>query len=221
MEVMQYDVEDSVAILRFDDGKANAVSHAFMDAMSEGLDRAEQEANAVMIVGRPGKFSAGFDLKEIQKGPGAAQALLNRGAEMFYRLFGFPQPIVAVSTGHAIAAGAFLLLASDTRVGTAGDFKIGLNETAIGMSLPVFAHELANSRVSLRHHTAAVIQATLYNPEGAVDAGFLDIVAQPDEAEAKGLAIAKQLGALPGHAYKANKRDSRKASLTRILASLK
>jgi enoyl-CoA hydratase len=220
MEVMQYELEGDVAILRFDDGKANAIGHAFIDAMNEGLDKAEKEAKAVLIVGRPGRFSAGFDLAEIQKGPEAAQAQLSRGAEMFHRLFGHPQPVVAVSTGHAIAAGAFLLLSSDTRIGTAGDFKIGLNETALGMPFPVFGHEIARSRLSKRHLTAALVQSTFYDPDGAVDAGFLDEVVAPDDVEARGLAVAKQLAELPGQAYAKNKRDSRAESLARIEKSL-
>ena len=102
---MTYSLENNIAILRFDDGKANAVSHAFIDQMMEGLDKAEQEAGAVVVLGRAGMFSAGFDLKEIQKGPDAAANLVGRGAEMMHRMFGYPMPLVAGSTGHAIAAG--------------------------------------------------------------------------------------------------------------------
>ncbi len=217
---MELEIRDNVAILRFDDGKANAVGHDFIDGMNEGLDKAEADAKAAVIVGRPGRFSGGFDLSEFQKGPDEAQALLRRGTEMFMRLYGHPQPLVAACTGHAIAAGAFLLLSSDTRIGTEGDFKIGLNETAIGMTLPVFGHELAANRLSKRHFTAAFIQANLYGPNEAVDAGFLDQVVAAEQLEETAIGIAAQLAELPGDAYAANKRDSRAVSLERIKASL-
>lgn len=218
---MEYQLNDSIAVMLLDDGKANAVSHAFIDSMLEGLDRAETEAKAVVIVGKPGMFSAGFDLKEIQKGPSEAAALVNRGAHMMFRLFGFPQPVVAGCTGHAIAAGAFTLLACDTRVGAAGDFKLGLNETAIGMTLPVFGQELAQNRLSKRHLTPAVIQSQMYSPDEAVDAGFLDQVVEPDAVLDTCMAVATQLCALPTETYGAMKRDTRAAPLKAIEASLR
>ena len=82
-----YTQQESVAVLAFDDGKANAVGHDFIDAMNDGLDRADKEAQAVVIVGRPGMFSGGFDLKAFQKGPEATAELVNKGAHMLTRLF--------------------------------------------------------------------------------------------------------------------------------------
>jgi enoyl-CoA hydratase len=218
---MEFRLEEDIAVMTFDDGKANAVSHDFIDSLMEGLDNAEQSARGVVIMGRPGMFSGGFDLKEIQKGPEAAAALVNRGAHMLYRLFGFGQPVVAGCTGHAIAAGAFTLLACDTRVGTRGDFKLGLNETAIGMTLPVFGHQLSQARLSKRHLTAAVIQSRLYSPEEAIDAGFLDQVEDPDNVERACLNVADQLSGLPAATYGQMKRDVRESALTLIRESLK
>jgi len=217
---MDLRIDNDIAILTFDDGKANAVSHDFIDGMTAGLDSAEEEAKAVVIMGKPGMFSAGFDLKEIQKGQAEAVALVNRGAEMLYRLFGFPQPVIAGCSGHAVAAGAFTLLACDTRIGVAGDFKLGLNETAIGMTLPVFGHQLAQNRLSKRHLTAAVIQSQMYSPDEAVDAGFLDSVVNADELETACVAAAEQLMALPTATYGQMKRDTRQIPLTAIKDSL-
>ena len=217
---MNYEQQGDVAILKFDDGKANAVSHEFMDSMNEGLDRAEKEAKAVVIHGRPGRFSGGFDLSEIRKGPDAAQALVKKGARMFFRMYTHPQPLVEACTGHAVAAGAFLLLASDTRVGTQGNFKLGLNEVAIGMSLPVFGLELSSARLSKRHLTAAVIQSQMYSPAEAVDAGFLDHIFNEGEVLEKSIEMAAQLAQLPGAAYASMKRDIRRESIDRIEKSL-
>ncbi len=218
--MMNYEQNGDVALLHFDDGKANAVSHDLVAAMNEGLDQAEKDAKAVIVHGRAGRFSGGFDLKEISKGPEAAQALLNKGAHMMLRMFSHPQPLIAACTGHAIAAGAFMLLACDSRVGTSGEFLIGLNETAIGMSFPVFGHELATNRLSKRHLTSALIQSQLYSPEEAVDAGFLDLVVGEDELIQSSLDLAKKLAELPGEAYAKNKLDSRKLPIDKIRQSL-
>ena len=217
---MNYTLNEKIATITLDDGKANAVSHTFMDEINSALDQAENEAGAVVLLGRHGVFSAGFDLKEIQKGADAANALVARGAELFYRLFGFPMPLVAGCTGHAMAAGAFLLLSCDTRIGVRGDFKLGLNETAIGMSLPVFGLELARNRLSKRHLTSAVIQSHLYSPDEAVHAGYLDETVVADDIEGRCLELATGLLALPTHAYANMKRDIRQAPLAAIKASL-
>ena len=217
---MDITIEKEVAVLTFDDGKANAVGHDFIDAMFEGLDKAESDAKAVVIMGKEGLFSAGFDLKEIQKGQKEAEALVNRGAHMLFRLFGFPQPVIAGCTGHAVAMGAFTLLACDTRIGVSGDFKLGLNETAIGMTLPVFGHQLAQNRLSKRHLTAAVIQSQMFSPKEAIDGGFLDSVVEPTDIKSACMAAAEQLMVLPTETYGQMKRDTRQAELAAIEASL-
>ena len=217
---MDIQIENDIALLTFDNGKANAISHDFIDGMMEDLDKAESDAKAVVIMGKEGMFSAGFDLKEIQKGQDEAVALVNRGAQMLFRLFGFPQPVVAGCTGHAVAAGAFTLLACDTRIGVSGNFKLGLNETAIGMTLPVFGQQLAQNRLSKRHLTAAVIQSQMYSPDEAVGAGFLDSVVEPTNLNAACMEAAGQLMALPTKTYAQMKKDTREAPLAAIKASL-
>ena len=218
--MLHYTQDGQVAILAYDDGKANAVSHTFMDAVNDALDKAQTDARAVLLTGRNGVFSGGFDLKEIQKGPEAAAALVRRGAELLLRVFSFPMPVVAAVSGHAIAAGAFLLLASDTRVAAAGDFRIGLNETAIGMSLPVFGLELTRARLSKRHQTRAFIQAHLYDPQGALQAGFVDELVEPDQLLPTALARAAKLAELPTETYAANKVILRQDAIAAIRASI-
>lgn len=163
-----------VAVLEFDDGKANALGNDTIDALLAALDEVDGNADAVVLAGRPGRFSAGFDLKVMRSGPEAAQAMLARGVDLFLRLYLYPRPVVAACTGHAIAAGAIILMSCDLRIGTRGEFKIGLPEVTIGMPLPFFATELARDRISKRHFARVTALGTMYGPDGAVDAGFLD-----------------------------------------------
>ncbi len=210
---MDFQLSESVAILRFDDGKANAVSHAFLDDINIGLDRAQQEARAVVLRGRQGIFSAGFDLAEFKKGPEATVALARRGLELLVRLYSLPLPLVAACSGHGIAMGAFILLACDTRIGIRGDFRISMPETAIGMDLPPPIMALTASRLSKRHLTRAAIQAEVYSPEAAIDAGFLDEVVAAEELDARALAVATRLGELPQKYYARNKLATRAEAL--------
>lgn len=216
----EFRIEQDVAVVTLDDGKANAVGHAFVDSVNAGLDQALDSASAVVIAGRAGVFSAGFDLKEFEKGPDATRALVDKGAQMLLRVFSHPQPVVAACTGHGVAAGALLLLAADTRIGTLGEYRLGLNETAIGMPLPEFGLQLAAARLSMRHQTAAVIQARLFTPAEAVDAGFLDVAVDEGETLATAMTHAAALAKLPADAYAGNKRASRATYIEKISASL-
>lgn len=214
-------IENDVALIRMDDGKANAINFDMLAALNHALDKAEAGAKAIVLAGRDGRFSGGFDLKAFATiGADGVAKMLDQGGELLLRLYGGPLPVVAACTGHAIAMGTFILLACDTRVGTDGDFKIGANETINGMNLPIFALELARARLSPAHMTRAMVQAFIYDPKGAVEAGFLDITVAPDAVEAQALAIAGQLAMLPTGAYAWNKNAMRKATLDRIKASI-
>lgn len=217
---MTIDIRNNVLLVSLDDGRANVVGHNLIDEVTEALNRAKTEAQAVVIAGRDGLFSAGFDLDEIQKGPDNAKRLVDRGAEMFVTMYSHPQPLLAACTGHAIAAGAFMLLSCDTRVGALGNYKLGLNETAIDMTFPVFGHELAIERLSKRHLTSALVQSHIYDPQGAIDAGFLDEAVEREDVVDHTVTLASQFGELPTDAYAKNKLDIRAGAIQRIKASL-
>ncbi len=218
--MMHFETNGKVAVITMDDGKANAMSPAFSQAVLDGLERAKSEAQAVLLVGRPGRFSAGFDLKVIAQGGEARTHMVALGVKMMYGLFTHPQPVVMACTGHALAGGAFILLTGDTRVGTQGDFKIGLNEVAIGMSLPDWGIALAQNRLSRRHITAATIQAHIYDPDGAVDAGYLDEVCEADVLLETALARANALAELPQANYAKMKALMRQDSIAQIRQSI-
>jgi enoyl-CoA hydratase len=213
-------IEDGVAVLRLDDGKVNVVSHRLIECFHSGLDRAQAEATAVAVIGRDGKLSAGFDLTEMTAGIERTRALVGAGGRLLMRIFTHPQPVTVAVTGHALAAGALLVLSCDTRIGAAGPAKIGLNETAIGMGLPIYALELAQARLDPAHLTRAAVQAEIYDPEGAVAAGYLDEVVPADVCATRAIDEARRLGALPGSAYAHTKRGLRQAIADRVVAGI-
>jgi enoyl-CoA hydratase len=195
---------DSVLIVHLDDGKANALSSAIIAALIDAIDQAEADdtIGAVVLHGRPGRFSAGFDLSVMRSGDfGAVMSLVSEGGDLVRELYGSSVPIVAASTGHALAAGALMLLGCDVRVGADIDCKIGLNEVAIGMVLPNWAITIAQERLSRRHIQLAVATAQLTDSRGAVDAGFLDTVVPEADVLDAAVARALELSALDGRAY--------------------
>jgi enoyl-CoA hydratase len=215
------DIQGVVALIRMDDGKANAINFEMLTALNKALDKAEAQTKAIVLAGREGRFSGGFDLKVFASAAsGEIGQLLDEAAELLMRLYGGPLPVVAACTGHAIAMGAFIINACDTRVGSVGDYKIGANETTNGMTLPIFALELSRDRLTPLHLTRALVQSFIYSPEGAVEAGYLDMLATPSDVETTAMALATQLASLPTAAYAANKRAVRKATLDRIRSSI-
>lgn len=218
--ILTYELDGEVAVLRLDDGKANAIGPDTVAALDEALTRAEGEAGALLIVGRDGKFSAGFDLSVMTSGVEAMRGLVQSGAELLLRLYASPLPTVAACTGHALAMGCLLLLASDTRVGADGPFKIGLNEVAIGMGLPIFAVELARDRLAPPAFTAATVQGQVFGPADAVAAGYLDRVVPADELEATALDTARQLAELRRGAVAHTKVRARQRTIDLIQATL-
>jgi enoyl-CoA hydratase len=215
------EIANDIALVRMDDGKANAINFEMLAALNAALDKAEAEAKAIVLAGRDGRFSGGFDLNAFASlGADGVYKLLDAGAELLLRLYGGPLPVVAACTGHAIAMGVFILNACDTRVGAAGDYKIGANEAITGMNLPIFALELSRDRLHPTHLTRATVQGFIYDPAGAVEAGYLDMAVTPDKVEATAMGVAAQLAALPGASYAWNKGALRKGTLDRIRASL-
>ncbi len=198
---VSYEPAGDVAVVRLDDGKVNVLSHDVIAAFQESLDRAESEAKAVAMIGRPGKFSAGFDLKVMQSGPEAASNLFRAGMDLFVRLYEFPIPVIAGCTGHALAAGAIWLMCCDARIGADVNARIGLNETAIGMVLPNSVVALARDRLSPRHVHSSVQLARLYSPAEAIDVGYLDWTVPEDELEQA--AMSEAAGLAEGLALKA------------------
>lgn len=218
--MLDYSLDGSVAVLVLDDGKANAYSHAALDAIGSGFDKAAADgAAAVVLAGRPGRFSAGFELSTMTASLDGMRALVGAGARLMMRTFTFPVPVVAACTGHALAAGALVLLSCDVRVGAEGDYKLGLNEVAIGMGLPHFAVELARYRMPPSAFDSIVL-GRVFDPAAAVGAGFLDRTVALDDVVASAVEEATQLAALNSGAVAHTKRLARGPLAEEILARL-
>jgi enoyl-CoA hydratase len=220
MSVVTYQQQAATAIVTMDDGKANALSDAMIAELTDALTRAEKEASAVVLAGRPDRFCAGFDLRVMMSSPDAAKTLLRAGSALLMRLYGSPLPIVAACTGHALAGGALVLLTTDVRVGASGAFRIGLNEVSIGLPVPILAMELARDRLLPTELGRATLGAQIYAPDEAARMGYLDEVAPGEQVLARATEHAARLGAASRMAYHATKKRLRGKTIEHILATL-
>ncbi len=218
--VLQYALEGSTAVLTMDDGKANALSEVMITSLLEALTRAEKEASAVVLLGRTDRFCAGFDLKVMTAGAEGVRKLFLHGAELLVRLCGLPMPLVIGCSGHAMAGGAQVLLTGDVRIGAAGPYRIGLNETTIGMPLPILGVEFARARLAPTELSRATLGAQIYTSEDAVKAGYLDETRPAAEVRGRAMEEAEKLGALSRPAYAATKQRLRGAMLAHVQSTL-
>src|SRR3954452_17526308 len=213
-------LDGGVASTTIDDGKANAYSHEVLSSVHDALDQAEKDATAVLLAGRRGCFSAGFEVIGMTSGTEPMRALVTAGAELLLRVFTFPMPVVMACTGHALAAGGLMLLVGDRRIGAEGPFKIGLNEVAIGMPLPIFAVELARYRMPPSAFDDVVL-GEVADPARAIATGFLDRVVGPEEVVREATAESQRLAALRRGAVSRTKENVRGAIAESILSTLK
>ena len=180
MDKLSYSSNNGVAVITLDDGKANALGTQTWAELNEALDMAEKDDAIVVITGRDGVMSGGFDLKEMRKGGQEALELTSKGSKFARRVMAHPRPVVMAATGHTIAMGAFLAMACDYSFIKAGNFKVGLNETLIGMTMHNFGIEMGRYHLNKSHFNRCVINGEIFDPKGAMHAGFFDRVV-PEE----------------------------------------
>lgn len=213
-------MEDDIAFIEIDDGKANVFDFETSKGALEGLKQAEANAKAVIIRATGNKFSAGFDLKTISGPEEAKDKMVHTGMKLLYEIYKHPQPVIAACNGHALGLGAFILLVSDTRIGAEGDYKIGLPETAGGMAFSPYLISILKAELTKSYMKPAALQSQFCNPKTGVEAGFLDHLVAPEILQESAVAAAQGLMQLPMEQYGFNKREIREDTLQYLSKTL-
>jgi enoyl-CoA hydratase len=205
-----------------DDGKVNVMSTAMLSSLFSAFDRAEKDGAIVILTSaREGIFSAGFDTKVLgSKDPQKIYDMVRLGAELAARILSFRLPVVAACNGHAFPMGAFLLLASDVRVGADGPFKIGMNEVAIGIPVPTFGLELGRHRLVSAYLERTALTGEMFAPQEAMAAGFLDRVVPAESLQAAAESIAEALTRIDLPSHVSTKERLRRAVATAVRAAI-
>lgn len=218
--LVTYQLKDGVATIAMDDGKANALSLAMQAELNAALDQALTDKAIVVLAGRQGMFSAGFDLPTLTGGGANAVKMLNGGFEIAEKLLSFPRPVVIACTGHALAMGVFLLMCGDYCIGAEGGFKIGANEVAIGLTMPRTAIEISRARLAPAHFQRAMLTSEIFTPADAIVAGFLDKEVAGAFVLTEAHAAAARFTKLNMNAYKSTKMLVREPMLKALRAAM-
>ena len=191
--------KDDISIITLDDGKANVFSPKMIQDVNECLDKVPTESGALIITGRDGMFSAGFDLKIISSGDMQATMDMSlSGFKLLSRIFSFQRPVLAACSGHGIALGTFLLCCCDYRIGVKGDYMIGANEMRTNMVIPIPILELISHRVTASHKYRAILGAEMYSIQDGVEAGLIDEIVDSKDLMEAAMLKAKDLASM-GH----------------------
>jgi enoyl-CoA hydratase len=219
-DLVSYELTDGVATVVMDDGRANALSVEMLAAVNDALDRAVADDAVILLTGRHGFFSAGFDLNVLGAGGPDAALLLEEGFLLALRLLEHPTPVVIACSGHAVAMGSFLLLSGDYRIGADGPFRLVANEVAIGLTMPRAAIEICRQRLPPAHFIRVVTLAEAYAPTDAVAAGFLDRVVDPADLLRTAAEVATSLAGLDPTAHAATKALAKESAVAAVREGL-
>lgn len=218
--ISRSEADDGLVTLTLDDGRLNALTTEVFREIQIALSDLS-DAPAVVIAGREGMFTAGLNTKVLTDiTPEDLRTLLEVFARTVMQLWCEPRPVVAACTGHAIAAGTMLAMATDHAVAARGDYRWGLTETQIGFPLPEFAIALSRGNVRADRLDDLLLPGTVIGPDEAAAVGFADEVADPDDVLPRAQARARELMGLPVATYAMTKRRLRGDVARRVLAQL-
>ena len=211
-------LNDGIAIVTMNHGKANALDIEFCDALAARFSELKtSNARAVVLTGQGKIFSAGVNLKRLSEG---GADYIRRFLPALHRLydaaFFHPKPVIAAVNGHAIAGGAVLACCADRRIMARDSGRIGVTEILVGVPFPALAFEVVRFAVPPRHLSEFTLTGATYATDAALKRGWIDELAEPDDLLEDALAVAHELAMLSPPAFAQTKLQIRQAVAERL-----
>ena len=171
---MQVNIENEIKTIHMGDKGPNLLSVERANEIISELNKSD--CKAVIILGNEKVFSAGLNLKHLQKAEKESEVSLifKTLRELLVASRNFPGPVISIVSGHAIAGGCLLALASDYRYGVHGMHRMGLNEMAIGIDLPPDMLSIISHNISKNYLFEVATQCRMYSPTEALKKGLIN-----------------------------------------------
>jgi enoyl-CoA hydratase/carnithine racemase len=202
---------DTIGEIRLARPPVNALNPELVKRLTESLLDAVKKFDAVVISGQEGMFCAGLDVVELQSFD--RQAMTNFWTRFFSLLESIacsPVPIASAITGHAPAGGAILNLMTDYRVMSRGNYRVGLNETRVGLVVCALLQDAMARLVGKRTAEKMLVAGTLIGPQKALEIGLVDALEDGCESTVlHAIEWCKEVLALPRHAMLGNRAVAR------------
>jgi enoyl-CoA hydratase len=210
--------EGDISIIKLDDGKANAFSYDMLSQVNELLAKVPRDSGALVITGREGLYSGGFDLKTLATGDmEKITKMVQLGYNLLLELFSFDRPIVAAVSGHSIALGLFVTCSADYRIAIDGKYVCQANEVRNNMDIPTQIMEILKARVNKKYFYPAVYHSDAYSVQESIEVGFIDEVVSKDQFMERVMEKAKELATLP-HPFYANTKKTAQEDVRQKIA---
>ena len=214
--------EDNISIITLDDGKVNAFSYEMLAQVHSLLDEVPQKTGALVIKGRDGIFSGGFDLKTFATGDLAKITnMVELGYNLLLKIYSFDRPVVAAVSGHAIALGLFVACSADYRIAIDGKYVCHANEVRNNMDIPTQIMEILKERVNKKYFYSAVYHSDPYSVQESIEVGYIDEVISEDRFMERVMEKAKELASLPHPFYAKTKQTAQKERRKKIGDAIK
>jgi enoyl-CoA hydratase len=212
---------DGIAVVTMQYGKVNALDIEFCEAIAARFKQlAASDAKAVVLTGQGKVFSAGVELVRLsQGGADYVRRFLPVLHAFFEAVFFHPKPVVVALNGHAVACGCVLACCADRRIMARAAGRIGVTELLVGVPFPSLAFEILRHAVSPRYLGEVTYGGATYEPDAALDRGFVDEIVEPADLMTDALAAAGKLAALSPAAFAQNKMQIRQPVSERVAAS--
>ena len=210
--------ENDISIIKLDDGKANAFSYDMLSQVNELLKQVPRDSGALVITGREGLFSGGFDLKTLATGDmEKITKMVQLGYRLLLELFSFDRPIIAAVSGHSIALGLFVTCSADYRIAIDGKYVCQANEVRNNMDIPTQIMEIIRARVNKKYFYSAVYHSDAYSVQDSIEVGYIDEVVSEDQFMKRVMEKAKELATLP-HPFYANTKKTAQDNVRQKIA---
>ena len=218
-EIATLSTDGDISTIVLDDGKVNVCSLEMLESIQQCLEDVPKDKGALIIRGREGIFSAGFDLKTIQgEDAEKSKKMVEMGMKTMHDLYTFPRPVIMAVTGHTIAMGLFIVCCGDYRIALEGKFVAQANEVRNNMDIPSPIMEVAESRIDKKHVYSVLYHADPYPFDKCIEAGLLDEIASSSDFEKRIMEKAEDLASL-GHPHYAKTKQAHQRPLLEAISN--
>lgn len=199
-----------LGVLVVDRPPVNAIDLPLARRVPAVLRETGSEYKAIVVASALPCFCAGVDLRVVPTyGPEQQDQMRAAIDELVTTLYGWPAPVVAAVSGHALGGGLVVALCADFRVGTTAPCKLGMPEVRAGIPFPAAAMAVVRAELTAPVVRRLVLHGAILDGAAALACGVLDEIAPPERVRARALEIAAELAALPATTYRKVKRDLR------------
>ena len=172
-------LNNSILTIQLNRPKVNAVNLDMIQSIFESLDEAigNSQIKGVIITGSPGFFSGGLDLIELaNKNQDYMINFWDQFSKLLIKIYSFPKIIFSAISGHSPAGGTVIAIMTDYRIMSQGEYFIGLNEVAVGLTMPVGIGSVFKNILGYRVAEKMTLKGELIFPEKAKEIGLIDKV---------------------------------------------